>query len=129
MAKSKKMIPLFLLPETVVFPEMNLPLHIFEERYKTLVSDCLKKDNKFGIVLARANNLCAKVGTIVEIIDVENLEEGLMNILIEGKERFEILSFLTEEPYHVAEILPYEDPDIAVDEELEAYLKQIKKLT
>ena len=85
MAKSKNMLPIFPLPEIVIFPEMNLPLHIFEERYKQLISDCLNADKKFGIVLERENNLCAKVGTMVEILDVENLEDGMMNIFTEGK--------------------------------------------
>lgn len=123
------MLPVFPLPETVMFPEMGLPLHIFEERYKLLVSDCLKKDNQFGIVLAKENNRCAKVGTSVEIIDVETLEDGGMNIFAEGRERFEIISFFTEEPYYVAEIEPYEDTDTSINEDLKVSLKQIKQLT
>ena len=128
MAKSKNMLPIFPLPEIVMFPEMNLPLHIFEERYKQLIADCLKADKKFGIVLEKENNLCAKVGTLVEILDVENLEDGMMNIFTEGKKRFEIISFLTEEPYYVGEIQPYEDTDTEIDNELKSSLKQIKQL-
>lgn len=111
-----------------MFPEMNLPLHIFEERYKNLISDCLKANKKFGIVLAKENDVYAKIGTIVEIIDIENLEEGMMNIFTEGRERFEIINFITEEPYHIAEITSYEDTDIKVDNELSLSLKQIKRL-
>ncbi len=128
MAKSKNMLPIFPLPEIVMFPEMNLPLYVFEERYKQLISDCLKADKKFGIVLEKENNLCAKVGTLVEILDVENLEDGMMNIFTEGKERFEIISFLTEDPYYVAEIQPYEDTNAEIDNELKSSLKQIKQL-
>ena len=123
MAKNKNMLPIFPLPEVVMFPEMNLPLHIFEERYKQLISDCLKVGKKFGIVLEKENNLCAKVGTLVHILDVEHLEDGMMNVFTEGKKRFEIISFLTEEPYYVAEIQPYEDIDTEVNNELKASLK------
>jgi len=128
MAKRKNMLPIFPVPEVVMFPEMNLPLHIFEEKYKQLISDCLKSDKLFGIVLEKEGNLCAKIGTLVEIIDVETLEDGLMNILIEGKKRFEIVSFLTEEPYYVAEIQSYEDTDTEIDNELKSSLKQIRQL-
>ncbi len=128
MTERKNMLPVFPLPEVVMFPEMNLPLHIFEERYKQLISDCLKTDKRFGIVLEKENNLCAKVGTLVEILDVENLEDGTMNIFTEGGERFEIISLLTEEPYFVAEIQPYEDTDIEIDNELKSFLKQIRQL-
>ena len=128
MAKKKNVIPVFPLPEVVMFPEMNLPLHIFEDRYKQLVSDCLKTDKQFGIVLAKENNFYAKVGTLVKIIDIENLEDGTMNIFTEGRERFEIINFITEEPYHVAEIQPYEDTDTEIDDKLKLSLKQIKQL-
>ena len=128
MAKSKNMLPIFPLPEVVMLPEMNLPLHIFEERYKQLISDCLKTDKKFGIVLEKENNLCAKIGTLVEIIDVENLEDGTMNILTEGKKRFEIINFLTEDPYYVAKIESYEDTDTEIDSELKLYLKRVRQL-
>ena len=122
------MLPIFPLPEVVMFPEMNLPLHIFEDRYKQLILDCLKIDKKFGIVLEKGNNSCANVGTLVEILDVENLEDGMMNIFIEGRERFEIIRFLTEEPYYVAEIQPYEDTNIEIDNELKLSLKQTRQM-
>ena len=128
MAKRKNMLPIFPLPEVVMFPEMNLPLHIFEDRYKQLILDCLKIDKKFGIVLEKGNNSCANVGTLVEILDVENLEDGMMNIFIEGRERFEIIRFLTEEPYYVAEIQPYEDTNIEIDNELKLSLKQTRQM-
>ena len=128
MAKTKNMLPIFPIPEVVMFPEMNLPLHVFEEKYKQLISDCLNADKQFGIVLEKGNNLCAKVGTLVEIIDVENLEDGMMNVFTEGKKRFEIISLLTEEPYSVAEIKPYEDTNTEVNNELKIFLKQIKRL-
>ena len=128
MAKIKNMLPIFPIPEVVMFPEMNLPIHIFEEKYKQLISDCLNADKQFGIVLEKGNNLCAKVGTLVKIVDVENLEDGMMNIFTEGKKRFEIISLLTEEPYSVAEIQAYEDTDTEVNNELKALLKQIKQL-
>ena len=52
-----------------------------------------------------------------------------MNIFTEGKERFEIIKFITEDPYHIAEIKPYEDVKMEINDELKASLKQIKQLT
>lgn len=129
MAKRKNMLPIFPLHDVVMFPEMNLPLHVSEDQYKQLVTDCLKTDKQFGIVLIKENNLYAKVGTIVEIIDIENLEDETMSLFIEGVERFEIVSFLTEEPYHVAEIKAYDDIDTKVDDQLKISLKQLKQQT
>lgn len=124
----KLIIPLFPLPEVVLFPGMNLPLHIFEERYKQMISSILKTTKQFGIVLLVGDD-CARVGTLVEIVDVENLEEGEMNIVTEGKFRFNIVSLVSEEPYYVAEVQPYEDIEEEMSNELKKTMRHIKKLS
>lgn len=128
MASEKTVISLFPLQGVVLFPGMNLPLFIFEERYKKMILSCLEKDKSFGVVFAKGN-MCAEVGTRAEIIDVEKLEEGKMNILAEGKSRFKISKFISEEPYHEAEIQPYEDKEVDVDNKLKKALLEVKNLS
>ena len=124
----KIIIPVFPLPEVVLLPGMNLPIHIFEERYKQMISSVLNGNKQFGVVLL-LSNICAQVGTIAEIIDVENLEDGKMNILVEGKNRFKINSLISEEPYFVAQIQLYEDLEEEINSELKKAFKQIRKLS
>ena len=124
----KETLPIFPLPEVVLFPGMNLPLHIFEEQYKTMIKKCLETDKQFGVVLEKEER-CADVGTVALIVDVEKLEDGEMNILTEGKNRFQILSLLSESPYFVANIEKYEDIKYEIDTPLKKIIKEIKKLS
>ncbi|RMF01257.1 MAG: hypothetical protein D6768_10995 [Chloroflexi bacterium] len=94
-------IPLFPL-NTVLFPGRLLPLHIFEERYKAMVKQCLDNYNSFGVVLAKTQKAVVSnvsnvyyddlytVGTTAQITAVENLENGRMNLIVVGQERFKI---------------------------------------
>jgi Lon protease-like protein len=94
-------IPLFPL-NVVLFPGMLLPLHIFEDRYKIMVKECLATSQPFGVVLARSKQAQApnvanlysedlfEVGTTARITAVENLKEGRMNLITVGQERFVI---------------------------------------
>jgi Lon protease-like protein len=82
-------IPLFPL-EVVLFPEAALPLHIFEDRYKEMVSVCLTQKIGFGVVCAQREGL-AIVGCTAEIIRIlEKYPDGRMDILCQGAKRFEI---------------------------------------
>jgi Lon protease-like protein len=82
-------IPLFPL-EVVLFPEAALPLHIFEERYKEMVSACLAEKTSFGVVCAQRAGL-AVVGCTAEIVRIlEKYPDGRMDILCQGAKRFEI---------------------------------------
>ena len=128
MSKDQTTLSLFPLPEVVLFPGMNLPLHIYEERYKEMISSCLDRDKQFGVVFTK-NNMCAEIGTIAQIIDVEKLEEGKMNILTEGKNRFKILSLKSEEPYYIAIIKPYDDREFKTSSPIKSSLKKIKEMS
>jgi ATP-dependent Lon protease len=74
--------------QLVLLPGEILPLHIFEERYKALIADCRASGDVFGIVLSEDGELARKgcTAAIHEIID--ELDDGRLNILIEGRERF-----------------------------------------
>ncbi|MBI3241076.1 MAG: LON peptidase substrate-binding domain-containing protein [Chloroflexi bacterium] len=111
-------LPLFPL-RTVLFPGMPLPLHIFEERYKALVGECLRNHTPFGVVLIKAGaevDAPAKphlVGTSTRITNVERLSEGRLNIETVGQDRFRILELREHRPYLSAlvENYPMSDSD------------------
>lgn len=99
-------VPLFPLP-LVLFPGQVLPLHIFEERYKLMITRCLEGDATFGIVLARSGTPpCASVGTLARITKVQQLEEGRLNIETIGVSRFSIDHFYYDEAYLSGDITP-----------------------
>ena len=97
-------LPLFPL-NTVLFPGMHLPLHIFEERYKELVADCLPEDRPFAVALiesgqevggtARPHSIC----TTALIREVTRLPEGRFNFTAVGQERVRILDLKMSRPY------------------------------
>lgn len=105
MLANESQIPLFPL-NVVLFPGMMLPLHIFEERYKLMVRECLAGDRLFGVILAKNKRAQAphvielnpddiyKVGTTAHIRAVENLDDGRMNLITVGQDRFIVNSIL-----------------------------------
>jgi len=115
-------IPLFPL-NTVLFPGMPLPLHIFEQRYKEMIGSCLETRQAFGVVLIRegseANGPLAKpyrIGCTARILEVQPLEEGRMNLITLGESRIRIHSLSYERPYLVgkADLYPLDLDDPAV---------------
>lgn len=111
-------LPLFSLPETVLFPGMTVPLHIFEERYKRMVRDCLEGKRRFVTVLARSHAEVSDtgglppvydVGSYVDILSVEENADGTCNILIHarGRCRVEIVDRLRVEEAMGNSYLPY----------------------
>ncbi len=96
-------IPLFPL-NVVLMPGAPLPLHIFEERYKQMVNECLEEESEFGMVLADESGT-RRVGCTARIVElVERYEDGRMLILVEGSRRFRLNSILTGKPYYVGEV-------------------------
>lgn len=95
---------------SVLFPGMRLPLHIFEDRYKVMVRECIEEDAPFGVVLIRSGAevgggaIPHDVGTTARILQVEYLEDGRMNIFTLGGRRFRIVAVNTTEPYLRAEV-------------------------
>jgi uncharacterized protein len=100
-------LPIFPL-NTVLFPGMPLSLHIFEERYKEMISYCLESKSPFGVTLIRNGQEALgplaephEVGCAAQIIDVEPLDGGRMNISALGQSRFRILSLKHDKPFLV----------------------------
>jgi ATP-dependent Lon protease len=106
-------IPLFPLPNVVMFPGVNLPLHIFEDRYKEMVNTCIEDDSPFGIVLLSGEqetpSSIQRVGVIARVAEVERLDDGRMNIMTAGEVRFRIARFTATEPAWRAEVELLED--------------------
>ena len=103
-------IPLFPL-NTVLLPEFPLPLHIFEERYKLLVDYYVTNDIAFGVVYADGNRI-KKVGCTAKIVQVYNkYEDGKMDILTLGQNRFKLLNVSEDELYLSGEIKYFDDED------------------
>ena len=96
--------------QTVLFPGMRMPLHIFEERYKIMVRECIEEDAPFGVVLIRsgaevgAGAVPCDVGTTARIVQVEHLDEGRMNLFTIGEQRFRIIAVNTTSPYLRGEV-------------------------
>jgi ATP-dependent Lon protease len=91
----KDLIPIFPL-KLVVFPLSQIPLHIFEERYKKMIAKCLEENSGFGIVTLLKKEM-AKIGSYVDIVNVLNkYPNGELDIVVKGQERF----FLQEVKKH-----------------------------
>jgi Lon protease-like protein len=91
-------VPLFLV-NAVLFPGTRLRLHVFEERYRRMVADCLDRDAPFGVVAIRAGAEVGgpaepySAGTLARIVDHEALEGGRLLIRVAGTGRFSLLSY------------------------------------
>ena len=102
-------IPIFPL-NIVIYPGSKYPLHIFEERYKKLINRCISTRKGFGIV-AKIDLEISKIGCIVEVKKIfKKYENGSMDILVEGSDRFSIFStLLHSDGYLEAEFESYSD--------------------
>jgi Lon protease-like protein len=121
-------IPLFPL-NVVLMPGTPLPLHIFEERYKQMVNECLDSETEFGMILADEGGT-RRVGCTARIVElVQRYDDGRMLILVEGSRRFTLKNIFTGKPYYVGEIEYLEDgpeEDVsALAEECVALLERV----
>jgi Lon protease-like protein len=95
---------------TVLFPGMRMPLHIFEERYRIMIRECIEEDAPFGVLLIKAGSEVGSgtvphdVGATARILQVEYLEDGRMNIFTMGQQRFRIVAINTTQPYLRGEV-------------------------
>ena len=114
-------IPLFPL-NVVLMPGMPMPLHIFEERYKQMVDECLEGSTEFGMVLADESGT-RNIGCTARIVElVQRYEDGRLIILVEGSRRFKLNNIVTGKPYFVGEVEYLEDE--AVEGDISALAEQ-----
>ncbi len=107
-----RLIPLFPL-QVVVFPRTDLPLHIFEERYKEMVGDAIRDTAEFGVVLAKEEGIVNIGCTVVVDRVVQTYEDGRLDILTRGRRRFEIVSLDEELSYLRAQVTFFDDEDFS----------------
>lgn len=99
-----KLLPLFPL-DVVLFPDAPLPLHIFEPRYKEMIGELLESKQRFGVVRSQDEGV-AEVGCTAEIVALaKEYEDGRMDIVTEGRERFEVMELNEKRNYLQAEVL------------------------
>jgi Lon protease-like protein len=106
------MLPLFPLPDVVLFPGAMLPLHVFEPRYRAMVADSLAGDRIIGMTLLQpgfegdyhGNPAVYAVGCAGVITHAERLPDGRSNVVLRGLEKFRIVQEDHSRPYRVATI-------------------------
>src|SRR5215831_11247716 len=98
-------LPLFPLHH-VLFPQFLLRLHVFEERYKAMIRECVSRGAPFGVVLIQSGKETGdpavphSIGCTARILEIEPLEDGQMNLLAVGEGRFRLLDYReAEQPY------------------------------
>ena len=118
-----KLLPLFPL-DLVLLPGVPLPLHIFEPRYQEMISECLEFSQQFGVIRGKDQEL-AEIGCTAEILTVtKKYPDGRMDIVTEGRARFEVIQLNQERSFLQAEVLYLQDdPGIASPEEIAQAVK------
>jgi Lon protease-like protein len=93
----------------VLLPTEVVPLHVFEERYKELIGECLELECDFGLVYADENGV-RETGTRARVADVlERFDDGRLNVLVEGGDRFHVERLTRGRSFLTAEVEPIED--------------------
>ena len=127
-----QIIPIFPLPNAVLFPKVDLPLHIFEPRYRQMVKDAMANQKTIGMALLRGNWEKSyygnpdiyPVGCLAKIVSVTPFPDGRYNIVLIGAREYEIQEqILDETPYRQAKVLLREEPR-GVDKTFSASLKK-----
>lgn len=130
-------IPIFPLPNVVLFPNVFLPLHIFEPRYRQMVGESLKGDRIIGMVLLRpgweaeyeGRPPVYQIGCAGVITHAERLSDGRFNIVLRGMQKFRIASEDADRPYRLARIEPVPEPSTdALRAELRAERRKLESL-
>ena len=107
-------LPLFPL-HVVLFPDMPLPLHIFEPRYREMIMRCREENSPFGVILIRDGDEAGDeavphlVGTTARISQYEEMPDGRMNVLVFGEARFRVMHTSHDKPYLCASVEPLGD--------------------
>ena len=107
----------------VLLPGEQAPLHVFEPRYKELIGECLADNEEFGLVLADDEGL-REIGTRAGVIEVlERFDDGRLNVVIEGRERFRLVEVTEGLSYQTAEVVDIDDDgEQPTEEEVEQCL-------
>jgi len=103
-------LPLFPLPDVVLFPQEVLPLHIFEHRYRMMLRTVLDSDRRFGVVRwDPESKQMAQIGCCAEVLKCETGDDDRSNIVTMGQQRFRVLEIVREAPFMVGLVSWMED--------------------
>ncbi len=130
-------LPIFPLPNVVLFPHVFLPLHIFEPRYQAMVADALEADRMIGMVLLRpgwegsyeGRPPVYPIGCAGLITHHEPLPDGRSNIVLRGLSKFRVLGEQDDRLYRVAQIEPIDEEPVPADRaEIRAARRRLEAL-
>jgi Lon protease-like protein len=102
---------------TVLFPTEVLPLHVFEPRYRAMVRDCLAGGRELGVVLIErgsevgGDDVRTDLGTAAHIVRADELPDGRWALVTVGARRIRVARWLPDDPYPVAEVEDWPDPE------------------
>ena len=132
MSDDDALLPMFPLG-SVLFPNVGLPLRVFEPRYRQLVLDCLERTNEFGVVLIErgsevgGGDVRFDIGTLAEIVDASPSPDGTWSVMAVGRERIRVVRWLEDSPYPCAEIDRLPDSPLS-DGEIRAVAVVVERL-
>ncbi len=126
-------VSIFPLPGAVLYPGLQLPLHIFEPRYRALVKDALARDSRIGMIQPQRSGDDAPlftVGCLGKIAEFEALDGGKFNLVLEGETRFRVLRELdVVTPFRQieAELLPDLDEAVLAPVERASFEREARR--
>ena len=125
---SVRELPLFPLPDVVLFPQQLLPLHIFESRYRMLLQSVLESDKRFGIVrINPQSGAMAEIGCCAEVLQHQTTEDGRSYVVTLGQQRFRLLNINRETPYKTAMVSWLEDEPVSNQDSISSLRDQVHK--
>jgi Lon protease-like protein len=113
----------------VLLPGEQVPLHIFEPRYRELIGECLDEEREFGLVLSDDEGMRA-IGTTAAVVEVsQRFDDGRLDIVVEGRERFRVDAETEGRSFLTARISALEDAeDTPTEREIEQALEAYRKV-
>jgi Lon protease-like protein len=113
----------------VLLPTERIPLHIFEPRYRELIGECLETGREFGLVLADDDGV-REVGTRAAVTEVlERFEDGRLNIVVEGRDRFRVVELTEGRSFQTAEVEPVvDDGDKPAPDDVDRAIGLVRRL-
>jgi len=131
--EGKTRITIFPLTGAILYPGLHLPLHIFEPRYRAMISDALARDRRIGMIQPQREHEGAplfQVGCLGRIGDVQALDDGRFNIVLEGEARFRVLRELdVTTPFRQieAELLPEDEDEVLAAIERASFEREARR--
>jgi Lon protease-like protein len=115
--------------ELVLLPGERVPLHVFEDRYRELIGECLSDGIEFGLILENEDGL-REVGTSTAVVElIDTFEDGRMNVLVEGRGRFRVVALTESRSFPTAEVEALEDDgETPTGDEVEQALSVFRRL-